>query len=547
MKIGTRGSDLAMWQARLVRALLHEKAGVEAEIVVIKTTGDADQTTSFDKMEGKGFWTKEIEAALLDGTVDLAVHSLKDLQTTMPDGLTLGAVLNRADRRDMVLMRPESRDDSQFLYLKKGAKVGTTSARRVAQLQYLRPDLDVQPLRGNVPTRVRKAREGNYDAIMIAAAGVERLELPLDGLVVSRLPETVFVPAPGQGALAVQIRDNDAAVEDAVRLIDEEATRQTVWLEREILRQLEGGCQLPLGSAAEATDDGYTLRLFLGRINGQPARRIVLSGQDSGAMADAAVRYLRGQGTPQRPSDRRAHVWLTREPDRAADFANAVNPEAAEVSAIPVFVAVESGDEHKQQDALANLDRYNWIMFTSQVTVSRFKELLVANKQSIPEATKLGAIGRKTAAAMKKEGWRTDFVSTVADAVSLGNEFVSKVTRDHVTILFPCSAKASDDFETTVGGSTMKFERLVCYDTVAHPNLKDTVSALPSPDVVVFTSPSASRFLLDTGAIPDDIVPISIGPSTTRALRERGFSLVWEAVDRSLEGLAEVTNGLLAH
>ncbi len=547
MKIGTRGSDLAMWQARLVRALLHEKAGVEAEIVVIKTTGDADQTTSFDKMEGKGFWTKEIEAALLEGTVDLAVHSLKDLQTTMPHGLALGAVLNRADRRDILLMRPECRDDTQFLYLKRGATVGTTSARRVAQLQYLRPDLDVQPLRGNVPTRVRKVREGNYDAIMIAAAGVDRLELSLDGLVVSRLPETIFVPAPGQGALAVQIREKDAKVDKVVRLIDEEATRQTVWLEREILRQLEGGCQLPLGSAGEASEDGYTLRLFLGSINDQPARRIVLSGRDPVATSDNAVRYLRGHGIENRPSERRANVWLTREPDRAEDFANAVNPEVAEVSAIPVFVAVESGDEKQQQEALTNLDRYHWIMFTSQVTVSRFKELLLASNQSIPDATKLGAIGRKTAAAMKREGWRTDFVSTVADAVSLGNEFVSKVTRDHVTILFPCSAKASDDFETTVGGSTMRFERLVCYDTVAHPNLKDTVSALPSPDIVVFTSPSASRFLLDTGAVPDDIVPISIGPSTTRALRERRFSIVWETVDRSLEGLAEVTNGLLAH
>ncbi|GAB4322550.1 MAG: hypothetical protein Kow0074_14160 [Candidatus Zixiibacteriota bacterium] len=547
MKIGTRGSDLAMWQARLVRALLLEKAGVEAEIVVIKTTGDADQVTTFDKMEGKGFWTKEIEAALLDGTIDLAVHSLKDLQTAMPEGLALGAVLNRADRRDILLMRPETRDEAQFLNLKKGATVGTTSARRVAQLKYLRSDLNVQPLRGNVPTRVRKVREGQYDAIMIAAAGIDRLELSLDGLIVSRLPESVFVPAPGQGALAVQIRENDPDIERIIGLLDEKPTRQTVWLEREILAQLEGGCQLPLGSAAEMTDHGPQLRVFLGSLNGQPVRRIVLAGKDPDLIADSAVRYLRGEGAGRRPTTRRANVWLTREPDRAGEFAEIVNAEAAEVSAIPVFVSVEAGDPAQQKATIDGLDRFDWIFFTSQVTVSRFKDLLTMHKQSIPTGVKLGAVGRKTAAAMTREGWRIDFVSTVADAASLGTEFAAKAARTHVNILFPCSAKASDDFEATVAGSTMSFERLVCYDTVAHPDLNETVAALPAPDVVAFTSPSAVRFLLDTGAVSKDILAISIGPSTTRALREQGFLLVWEAVDRSLEGLAEVTNGLLAH
>jgi len=139
MKIGTRGSELALWQARLVRALLQEKASLATELVIIKTQGDRDQSATFDKMEGKGFFTKEIEAALLDHSVDLAVHSLKDLQTTMPPGLALGALLHRADRRDMILMRPEAVDDSLILHLRVYATVGTTSARRVAQLLNLRP------------------------------------------------------------------------------------------------------------------------------------------------------------------------------------------------------------------------------------------------------------------------------------------------------------------------------------------------------------------------------------------------------------------------
>ena len=547
MKIGTRGSDLALWQARLVRALLLERVGVEAEIVIIKTQGDLDQKATFDKMEGKGFFTKEIEAALLDRSVDLAVHSLKDLQTTMPPGLALGAILNRADRRDMLLATPGAIDTTKLLQLKEGATVGTTSARRVAQLKHLRPDLEIRPLRGNVPTRVRKLREGEYDAILVAAAGMDRLELPLDGLHVQRMTETVLVPAPGQGALAIQIRDEQSETADAVRQLNDGILRQTVLLEREILRQLEGGCQLPLGSTVNADPQGFRLQLFLGGDDGDAARRVVVSGVDDQTIADSAVRYLKRQKQPDLTLDHAPRVWITREPGRAGGFLEQLAGSGVEVAAIPTFVAVEAGDADRQKAVLNTLSNYNWIVFTSQVTVTRFQDMMAQHKVAFPESMRLAAVGRKTAGAMTDAGWRVDFTSHIADAESLGEEFLARHGEEALSMLFPCSAKAAQTLARTMSEGSVTLERLVCYDTVAHPDLAATVAALPGPDIVAFTSPSAVDFLLACESVGRELVPISMGPSTTARLRERGFAVVWEPADRSLEGLAEVVHGLLAH
>jgi len=245
-KIGTRGSDLAMWQAHHVRDLL-EARGATVEIVVMKTRGDRIQNVSFDKMEGKGFFTKEIEQALLDGDVDLAVHSHKDLETEPPAGLVVAAVPPRGPVEDVLLVRPEHVDLTAPLQVRRGAVVGTSSMRRRRQLEFWQPDLTVEALRGNVPTRIRKLREGQYEAIMLAHAGVHRLGLDLSDLHVHVLDPTVFVPAPAQGALALQMREDDPRLEFVAGLTDPNTVR-AIDLERSILRELEGGCQLPFGA-----------------------------------------------------------------------------------------------------------------------------------------------------------------------------------------------------------------------------------------------------------------------------------------------------------
>ena len=244
--LGTRGSDLAMWQAHHVQALL-EGLGATVDIVVLKTRGDRIQNVSFDKMEGKGFFTKEIEKALLDGDVDLAVHSHKDLETEPPEGLVVAAVPARGPVEDLLLVRPEHVDLTAPLHVRRGARVGTSSMRRRKQLEFWQPDLVVDALRGNVPTRIRKLRERQYDAIMLARAGVDRLGLDLADLHLHVMDPLVFVPAPAQGALALQMRATDPRL-SVVRQLTDQATMQAIELERSILRELEGGCQLPFGA-----------------------------------------------------------------------------------------------------------------------------------------------------------------------------------------------------------------------------------------------------------------------------------------------------------
>jgi hydroxymethylbilane synthase len=246
IRIGSRGSDLALWQANHVRKQL-ENLGCSVDITIIKTQGDAIQHLSFDKLEGKGFFTKEIEAALLSKEVDLAVHSHKDLETTPPAGLMIAAVSDREDPSELLLANLDAVDNNELWGLKKNAVIGTSSARRKSQLLALRPDLQIKDLRGNVPTRIKKLKTEGYDAILLAKAGVNRLNLDLSDLHVEVLDPTVFVPAPAQGVLGLQIRTEDSRLAEILSNLNHSYTAEKIELERSVLRLMEGGCQLPLG------------------------------------------------------------------------------------------------------------------------------------------------------------------------------------------------------------------------------------------------------------------------------------------------------------
>jgi hydroxymethylbilane synthase len=246
IRIGTRGSDLALWQAHFVKRAL-EELGCEVSLQIIVTQGDRIQDLSFDKLEGKGFFTKEIEAALLQNEIDLAVHSHKDLETTQPEGLCIGAVSYREDPSELLLMRTTAQDPTQKWGLKQGAIIGTSSARRKSIIKALRPDLQIEELRGNVPTRIDKLRSGQYDAILLANAGVSRLALDLKDLRTLVLDPTEFVPAPAQGVLGLQIRQNDPQTQAIVAQLNHPDVAAQIAIERGVLQALQGGCQLPLG------------------------------------------------------------------------------------------------------------------------------------------------------------------------------------------------------------------------------------------------------------------------------------------------------------
>jgi hydroxymethylbilane synthase len=241
LRIGTRGSMLAKWQAEFIRKRLFAAAGVEAEIIVIKTAGDKMQQMPLTAIGGKGIFIKELEEALLEETIDLAVHSVKDVPTDTPSRLSFPAVCRRDDVRDCLV-------GATLVSLRQGARVGTGSFRRQAQLLHLRPDLDIRDLRGNVDTRLRKVESGEYEAIMLSKAGLDRLGL--SQRISEVLAPEVCMPAVGQGAIAVECRLKDTETADVLTPLDDADTRTAIIAERALLAALHGGCQVPLGAWA---------------------------------------------------------------------------------------------------------------------------------------------------------------------------------------------------------------------------------------------------------------------------------------------------------
>ncbi len=289
IRIGSRGSALALWQAEHVKALLAAH-GRPSTIEIITTTGDRVLDRRLENVGGKGAFLKEIEEALAAGTVDLAVHSLKDVPTRLPEGLRLCAFLPRADPRDAFL----SASGALLARLPPGSRVGTTSLRRQAQLAMLRPDLTLVDLRGNVDTRIRKLREGAYDAILLALAGLTRLGRASE--VTEALDPSVLLPAPGQGAIALECRAGDHEVEAAAALLHDEPTARAVTAERTFLDALGGGCNVPLGAFAQPDGDGLWLRALVARADGSAVVRGESRGGDPVALGRAVADDLVARG-----------------------------------------------------------------------------------------------------------------------------------------------------------------------------------------------------------------------------------------------------------
>jgi len=273
IKIGTRGSKLALWQANWVKSAL--KAGhpsLSVELVAIKTKGDKILDVPLAKVGGKGLFVKEIEDALLNGRIDLAVHSMKDMPAEIPDGLCIGAIPKRETPQDVLI----SREGLLLSQLKQNARIGTSSLRRTAQLLHSRPDLVVLPLRGNLDTRLKKLETENLDAIILAAAGVKRLGL--EHRITEYLDEKVMLPAVGQGALCIEIRENDPEVKSIIALLEHHQTRTVVLGERAFLNRLEGGCQVPIAAHGKIEKSAFTLCGLVASVDGTTVIRETLSG-----------------------------------------------------------------------------------------------------------------------------------------------------------------------------------------------------------------------------------------------------------------------------
>ncbi len=303
LRVGTRGSDLALAQTRRVCA------GIEpCSAQIIKTSGDVFQQAPLQQTSSIGFFTKEIERALLDKRIDLAVHSLKDLPTKLGSGLVLAALLERDDPGDVLLVRPEAVASGEPLSLREGAVVGASSLRRGALLRRYAPQCEQAPIRGNVPTRVSKLAQGDFDAIVLARAGLARLRLDVGELVAFDLNPRRWVCAPGQGVIAVEARENDVETLERLGALAHAETTRCAGVERRLLATLGGGCHVPFGAYAEASKEGLALHVAAPRGEEDAVARFV--GRDE-VVEDAASRWLLGQDVPEALQEE-SEAWLCR-------------------------------------------------------------------------------------------------------------------------------------------------------------------------------------------------------------------------------------------
>lgn len=504
-RIGTRGSDLALWQAHHVRDLI-AAAGGSSEIIVLSTQGDREQVQAFEKLEGKGFFTKEIEEALLDGRIDVAVHSHKDLETRQPPGLAIVAVPQRASQRDALLIREDRATAGPWLPLPPGAVVGTSSVRRRDQLLLLRPDLNIEALRGNVPTRVQRLQSGRYDAIVLAEAGLDRLALGLEGVMRHSLDPRVFVPAPAQGALALQMREDDPKVTFLSHLTDP-AARDGVHSERSVLRALEGGCQLPFG--AHWDEAKSTLRCFLQTTSGP--RRITAPTSNDALLA------LR-QNAPLT-----VHITRAKKADsvlqRLAQGHGMTLVESSMIDIEPIPDPTISADWGTEGP--------DWVWIGSPGAGYAVLEWLQAH----PSA-RIAVPGHGTASSLA-----TNLVARIGyvgqgEPQDAWNAFAhARTSAEHVAI--PHGTLSMKRWEET--RTEAQLHPWEHYHTVP-----GTVPA-PASDVVCFTSPSNVQAW--TGPAPT--CAVAIGPSTSAALNALGWQHItaessdafgiWEAILRFVD------------
>lgn len=518
--IGTRGSDLALWQANYTKDKLAE-IGIEAELKIIKTQGDKILNLRLDKLEGKGFFTKELEEELLNGTIDMAVHSHKDLPTTNPPGLIIAAVSEREDPSELLLILKDCVDVSQKLSLKNGAMVGTSSNRRKAQLLALRADLNIEDLRGNVPTRIQKLRDEDYDAILLAKAGVNRLNIDLSEFHVEVVDTTELVPAPAQGALAFQIRENDLDLFTALQALNHQDTAEEIAVERTVLNLFEGGCHMPLGCYCKKENGLFEVWTSKAETDEHFPDRLFLRASDTEGLAEEIVAKFSAERKMP------AKVFISREIGEHSYLRKALAKHNIEIdgrSLIRTFPIVNILDPFY----LKNID---WIFFSSRNGVEYFFKLnpLLAKK------VKFGVVGRGSKDTLRKFGHLADFVGESGDITEIAEEFSALVKGQ--TVMFPRAQDSLLSIQKSLNADT-KVVDLPIYETVVADHIDGT-----SAEVLIFTSPSNVDAYFTENLLEPGQKVIAIGNSTGKKLGEIGVKYTLPYSPDEI-GLAEAVFGI---
>lgn len=521
--IGTRGSQLALWQAEYIKARL-AGIGVESELKIIKTQGDIIQHLRLDKLEGKGFFTKELEEELLSGQIDLAVHSHKDLPTVNPPGLIIAAVSEREDPSELLIVHKDCVDIKKRLSLKHNATVGTSSNRRKAQLLSLRPDLEFTDLRGNLQTRIQKLRDEKYDAIVLAKAGISRIEMDLSDFHIEEIPPIEVIPAPAQGVLAIQIREKDQELFDILQKTHDTKVAQTIAVERKVLNLFDAGCHAPLGCYCRETEDGqYETWTSIATDNEDFPNRLYLRSETTEGMAEQI--FSRFQSDRKLPSS----VFITRDLDENSYLGRYLAKHNILVDArslIRIYPTINKLDSFI-------LKRADWIFFNSKNAIDHFFKL----DPWILKKTKIAVLGRGSEDTLRKYDRIADFSgdNLGISTEKIAQEFARLV--DGQTVFIPRAKDSLMSIQKALTPNTTVIDMPI-YETVIQEKVDKT-----NAEVLIFTSPSNVTAYFRENLIDPGQKIICIGHSTAQAIEEMGLSYTLPFTPDEI-GLAEAIFGI---
>lgn len=549
IRIGTRTSQLALWQTNHVVAQLQRHwPNLQCELVHLVTQGDKRLDRPLPEIGGKGLFTAELEDALRRGEIDIAVHSLKDLPVEDPDDLIIGAILSREDTRDVMV----ARESWTLATLPKHAIVGTSSLRRQAQLLAIRADLDVRSIRGNIDTRLRKVLNGEYDAAIMAGAGLTRLGLTEH--ITEWISPEIMLSAPGQGALAVQCRENDIAIQALLAAIHDSNAAATTRAERQLLFRLGGGCSAPIGAWAESDDGVLELRARIASVDGRHLFDARASGSDADLVAQEVANLLMAQG---------ARIALNREvissvlagkrvvvtrptnsdAKKSDALAEGLQKYGAHLISIPAIQLVPLASSAELETVSARLGDFDWLIFTSPNAVEFFwSQTPDRTANSLAAGTKVAAVGPATRDALVQYGVRVD---AMPDEY-LGTEILSSLGElSGKRILLPRSAKGGSELPAQFRASGAVVEEIALYTPMPQTLSEVDRSTLASGvDVITFASGSAVRAIVNELRADErftnfwsTVIVACIGPTTAAAAHQEGLEVQVVAEEHSAPGL----------
>lgn len=511
--IGTRGSDLALWQARFLQEEL-KRVNRESELKIIKTKGDKIQHISLEKLEGKGFFTKEIEDALLNGEIDVAVHSHKDLPTEPTPGLIIAAVSYREDPSELLLIRKECVDLRKEFQLKENAVVGTSSSRRRVQLKIFRPDLEIKDIRGNVPGRIEKLRSGAYDAILLAAAGVQRLKLDISDLHSLHLPLHKLIPAPAQGVLAYQCREGDELITSLLQSIHHKDVAEQIFVEREVMRLFKGGCHMPLGVYCKKDHGEFHIWAAQSHASENELKRLYLKTKTVEGAAEQIFFTLQ-------KSDSRSVFFSTT--SAGSDlFVELLQRRGFHVTAKSLL--------NIQPLKIDELPEADFLFFTSKTGVQHFFEQ-VQPKGNI----KIAAIGEETAREIQNHGYLVDFTGE-GESEEIASAFIA--SHPSLTVLMPQALNSNNKLSEHL----QQHLNVIHLPVYVNQPLQDL--QLGYHDILVFTSAlNADAYCRNNKILSQQIV-IAIGETTKNHLHQLGVQDVIMPPFKNFISIADLICGL---